>query len=191
MRLSLANRFSSPHPEQCRTRKMLESEKPVCLIEMVCATKAWPWQLPFEINVLHGIVAAMAAAAGFKDGKIQIRFVNDTEMANINGACLGCSGPTNVITFPGEAEERGIAVSLDCLHREALLYGQNPSEHLVRLLAHGFGHLGDYDHGEQLDAIQKACEGAAMRMQEIGSGINPSERALKESAHVLSRETDI
>ena len=103
----------------------------------------------------------MAEAAGC--AHIQVRLVNDAEIARINAVCLGCAGPTNVITFPAaDNEPGGIAVSLDCLRREALVYGQDPAEHLIRLLAHGFGHLGGIEHGEALDAIQEACQAAAL-----------------------------
>ena len=39
------------------------------------------------------------------------------------------------------------------LHRATLLYGQDPEEHCLRLLAHGLGHLAGYDHGPEMDEL--------------------------------------
>lgn len=75
---------------------------------------------------------------------------------------LGCHGPTNVLSFPGAPGMAGaLLLSLDTLERECLLYGQEPCEHLLRLLAHGMGHLAGLDHGPEMDALCVACQEAA------------------------------
>ncbi len=126
--------------------------------QIVCDAICWPWQLPFEKNQLKSILGAMAQSAGISGRRVQLRLVNDAEMGRLNAAFAGCRGPTNVLTFPCQSEDGGsIAIALDSLLREALIYGQSGEEHFLRLLAHGFGHLGDYEHGEELDRIQAAC----------------------------------
>ena len=52
--------------------------------------------------------------------------------------------------------------SLDTLRRECLLYGQEPAEHALRLLAHGMAHLCGLDHGEQMDMASQIFMDAAM-----------------------------
>lgn len=126
--------------------------------QIICDAICWPWQLPFDKNQLKSILGAMAQAAGLSGRPVQLRLVNDAEMGRLNAAFACCLGPTNVLTFPCQGEDGGsIAISLDCLLREALIYGQSVGVHFLRLLAHGFGHLGDYGHGEELDRIQAAC----------------------------------
>ncbi len=54
-----------------------------------------------------------------------------------------------------------MALSIDTLLRECLLYGQDPVEHTVRLLAHGLAHLTGLDHGPELDRLAALFERAA------------------------------
>lgn len=87
---------------------------------------------------------------------VELFIVRDGHMARENLRCMGCQGPTNVLSFPGDAELAGeMLLSADALYRECLLYGQPPAVHLLRLLAHGMGHLQGLDHGPEMDAC---CE---------------------------------
>lgn len=101
------------------------------------------------------------------DGRdVEVRLVGDREMAELNLRFLGCFGPTNVLSFPaGEGDEElgQIVLSVDTLAREVFLYGQNPQEHMVRLLAHAFLHLAGFDHGELMDGLTE------MAVAEVGS----------------------
>lgn len=62
----------------------------------------------------------------------------------------------------GEAnQEQGpylgeIVLSVDTLAREVRLYGQEPREHQVRLLAHATLHLAGLDHGPEMEAMTEA-----------------------------------
>lgn len=72
-------------------------------------------------------------------------------MADYNLRYMGCHGPTNVLSFPIDEQIAGpededvpvqlgsLVFSVDTLHRETLLYGQDPEEHCLRLLATGSG----------------------------------------------------
>lgn len=104
----------------------------------------------------------MAEAAQLSEACIEINLVVDSQIAALNISYLDCAGPTNVITFPCEDGEGSIFISLDCLRREAFLYGQKPAFHFITLLAHGFGHLGNYEHGALMRKIESACIAAAM-----------------------------
>jgi probable rRNA maturation factor len=48
-----------------------------------------------------------------------------------------------------------LALSLPTLAREAFLYGQDPAEHMLRLLSHGLLHLAGFDHGPAMDAASQ------------------------------------
>jgi probable rRNA maturation factor len=115
---------------------------------------------------------------GLSGSCFDLHLVDDADIAKRNAAFMGCVGPTNVLSFPAGSrnaeetdvadmadvadvlEEQGqdhwlgeIVLSVDTLEREAFLYGQQPREHLVRLLAHAVLHLAGHDHGEIMDAL--------------------------------------
>ena len=76
----------------------------------------------------------------------------DGDIAEVNARNLGCSGPTNILSFPGEGRSLGtLFLSADTLEREAVLYGQDTELHARRLLAHGMGHIMGFDHGPDMD----------------------------------------
>ncbi|WP_239061032.1 rRNA maturation RNase YbeY [Desulfovibrio sp. JC022] len=97
-------------------------------------------------------------AAGFD---FDLKIVNDAAIAEVNEEFLGCVGPTNVLSFPfsetPDLEENSflgeIVLSVDTLVRETRLYGQQPEEHTVRLLAHAMLHLAGYDHGPEMYSL--------------------------------------
>ncbi|WP_081678653.1 rRNA maturation RNase YbeY [Desulfocurvibacter africanus] len=111
---------------------------------------------------------------GLSGCSFDLHLVDDADIARRNAAFMGCVGPTNVLSFPaGSGDTKGtdvadvadvfeegqdhwlgeIVLSVDTLEREAFLYGQQPREHLVRLLAHAVLHLAGHDHGEIMDAL--------------------------------------
>lgn len=117
------------------------------------------------------------SAAGRPLQAVELYLIDDAAMAVANARHMGCSGPTNVLSFPGAAgpaQEPGVAgaagsrmagtllLSLDTLERECLFYGQEPAGHLLRLLAHGMGHLAGLDHGPEMEALCAACQEAAV-----------------------------
>lgn len=86
----------------------------------------------------------------------------DGDIAEVNSRNLGCTGPTNILSFPGEEGELGtLFLSADTLERESVLYGQNVSVHARRLLAHGMGHIMGFDHSPEMDAfcawLEESC----------------------------------
>ena len=103
--------------------------------------------------------AAPRAAEEFQvPAEVELFLLDDAAIADANARHLGCTGPTNILSFPGGADAPGVLLlSLDTLRRECLLYGQDPSEHAVRLLAHGMGHLCGLDHGPAMDALCEGC----------------------------------
>ena len=116
--------------------------------------------LPLSRTELVPLVKRVLAAIGAADADVEVRLVDDGEMAHLNTDFLGLPGPTNVLAFPAEDPEHPkylgeIALSVDTLSREADLYGQPPEEHFVRLLAHGLLHLAGYDHGPLMEEMNE------------------------------------
>lgn len=123
------------------------------------------WQSPLDPRQLQLVLSSMCAAAALSgrplDG-VHLHLISDAAMAAANAGHLGCTGPTNVLSFPGAPGMGGsLLLSLDTLDRECLLYGQEPAKHLLRLLAHGMAHLAGLDHGPEMDALCAALEQAA------------------------------
>ena len=83
----------------------------------------------------------------------------DAAVAALNAERLGCTGPTNILSFPGSPGELGeLFLSAETLERECVLYGQEPRRHAVRLLAHGMGHIMGFDHGADMYAFCEELE---------------------------------
>lgn len=120
------------------------------------------WLLPLTRREIQAALSAMLACSPQPEHPVEVYVVRDGSMAHHNQRCLGCTGPTNVLSFPACPSESlaasldaaypaTIVLSADTLNRECFLYGQNPREHLLRLLAHGMGHVMGLDHGPDMD----------------------------------------
>lgn len=93
---------------------------------------------------------------------ILLIIAGDGEIAQVNQRNLFCSGPTNILSFPGDHGELGtLFLSADTLERESILYGQDVRVHARRLLAHGMGHITGFDHGPAMDEfcsyLEESC----------------------------------
>lgn len=122
---------------------------------------------------------------------LELTLLDDRAMENLHRESLGCEGPTNILAFPagtysalkpnipgpacrhplptgfpGGKDQSvflgSLALSVDTLHRECFLYGQDAREHCIRLLAHGLAHLLGYDHGPAMWAVTDQFEDAAL-----------------------------
>ena len=98
---------------------------------------------------------------------LELIVTDDGGSETCNREHLGLSGPTNILSFPlsaeaGRARASGsLILSAATLRRESLLYGQEPAEHAIRLLAHGLAHLAGLEHGPEM---WSACA----RLEEAG-----------------------
>ncbi len=123
------------------------------------------WKSPLCPRELARVLECMLDAVDAPDPMVvELSLVGDAAMAEANARFLGCSGPTNILSFPAASDRDQPALlqlSLDTLRRECLLYKQAPVEHQLRLLAHGTAHLLGHDHGEAMDALEDAAFAAA------------------------------
>lgn len=154
------------------------------------------WMVPLYTREISEIILAMLQtikkpkmreAISSQRFLLEILFVSDAEISEINETSMGCSGPTNVLSFPTSSsylEESVQEYSLltkntmkqslpelgtlifapKTLLRECFLYGQLPREHFIRLLAHGLVHLLGYDHGETMDTLCATMEQKALTL---------------------------
>lgn len=118
------------------------------------------WLMPAGKSQLADMLLAMAQAV--RQSAPELWLVCDRQSAQLNRRFLGCVGPTNIITFPG-SDGGSLFLAVETLLREAALYQQGREEYLLRLLAHGFGHLAGLDHGPAHAQIEARAFAAAAR----------------------------
>ena len=124
-------------------------------LRFVCPAGA---RLPFHPREIRRLVLHMLHTLAPQGADVELVFVRDAEIMDLNRRYLDLWGPTNCLAFPdagrpGALPGGSLFISLDTLYRECLLYGQAPAVHLGRLLAHGLAHLAGFDHGEGMDAM--------------------------------------
>lgn len=115
-------------------------------------------RFPLARREVLALVDTLLLVLGLRGCRLSLTLVDDAGVAALNAKFLGCKGPTNILSFPegdpDRPEELGaLFLSVETLAREAFLYGQDPQEHLARLLAHGILHLAGHDHGVEMDTL--------------------------------------
>lgn len=116
--------------------------------------------LPVSRRELATIADRILKMLDLPSAGVEIRLMGDQEMAELNHSSFGVHAPTNVLSFP---EQEGvsfghdvlglIALSVETLDREIFLYGQDPREHVIRLLAHSILHLSGLEHGHRMERL--------------------------------------
>ena len=129
------------------------------------------WLMPLAACELRIVCAAMLDAAGASGtGRagvcVDLALLDDAGMEALHVKHFGCPGPTNILAFPDPTRRSlgHLALSVDTLDRECFLYGQEPQEHCVRLLAHGLAHLLGHDHGPAMSALAERMERAGLHL---------------------------
>lgn len=125
--------------------------------------------LPVSGSELRRVTMDILAVMGLHGAGLELVCVDDAEMAEYNRKFMGCPGPTNVLSFPaGDGDDAlgQIVLSVETLGREAVLYGQDPEEHLVRLMVHAILHLTGMEHGPVMDSATEAILEELFRKRE-------------------------
>jgi probable rRNA maturation factor len=131
--------------------------------------------LPLNRTELLPLLIYILEFLGLQDKDLYLQCVDDKKIAAVNEKFLGCTGPTNILSFPASPEESAtvlgeLILSIDTLTREIHLYGQDPMEHLVRLLTHGTLHLAGYDHGETMYSLTEMVVDGRYGHEEMTAG---------------------
>lgn len=136
--------------------------------------------LPLGRPDLLRVLESMLHALGLEHCSLDLELATDARVSRLNQEFLGCSGPTNVLSFPARDFFQGVAddetngkdaeeylgqliLAPETLRREAFLYGQPLELHTLRLLAHGLTHLAGHDHGPLMDALTAEALEAGLR----------------------------
>ena len=120
------------------------------------------WRLPLDARELARVLGSFCRTIAAQERplpeRLVLRLADDGVIADANARLMGCAGPTNILTFPGDGSLPGeLLLSLDTWERECRLYRQPPLSHLLRLLAHGMAHMTGLDHGPEMAALEQLC----------------------------------
>jgi len=142
---------------------MLRPAPPIVTI----AIRAKPWRGAVPDLRRRARSAALAALRGANRAEpmtsVELSFVDDAAIAQLNQAWRGKVGPTNVLSFPapagattpGQPRSLGdvILAAETCLD-EAARDGKTPGDHVSHLVVHGVLHLLGFDHVKARDATK-------------------------------------
>jgi probable rRNA maturation factor len=97
------------------------------------------------------------AALGRAGASVEIRFVDDDEIRQLNRAWRGIGRRTDVLAFPVETPELGglvgeVVISADAALRQARRLGVPVAAEVALLVTHGVLHLVGYDDRDPLEA---------------------------------------
>ncbi len=111
----------------------------------------------FKISFNLGKVAEAAfSVLGDKKGEIELAFVNEKEMQELNLKYRGQDKATDVLSFVVDTRPLmgQIVICYTKAKEQAKLYGESLKEEIQRLLVHGLVHLYGYDHENKADEVR-------------------------------------
>ncbi len=116
-------------------------------------------RIPLQDAVLARFLTSVRRELKLSRREVTVCFVDDREIARLNGKFRGKPKPTDVLSFPAkgtgasdfanadEAKLLGdIAISPQAARRNAKLFGRTLDEEIRILILHGVLHLAGYDH---------------------------------------------
>lgn len=122
-------------------------------------------EMPLDSGRLRTYAEDVLGRNGVADGEVNIVFIDDTFMAQLNESYRGRTGTTDVLSFNlTDAFTDGlngeIYVSLPRARAQAEEIGVPFPEEVVRLVTHGLLHLAGYVHdtSEQYEAMTQKTE---------------------------------
>lgn len=133
--------------------------------------EAGDWSATDEECVRQAAAQAYGTLRGRAPAELSVVLTDDAQIADLNKAWRGRSGPTNVLSFPAaempaaEAALLGdVVLARDTIVREAEAQGKSFVDHLAHLIIHGVLHLLGHDHEDEAEA--EAMEALERRILE-------------------------
>ncbi|WP_430437533.1 rRNA maturation RNase YbeY [Oceanibaculum nanhaiense] len=129
------------------------------------ADPAWQAAVPGLEGLVERAALAALAEAGAPDGpaELAVRLTDDAELQALNRQYRGKDRPTNVLSFPGDADDAlpgepaplgDLALAYGTVAREASEQGKSLADHLSHLIVHGTLHVLGYDHETEAEAAE-------------------------------------
>lgn len=117
--------------------------------------------LPLDATIIQSYVAETMGSHGAAGFDVNIVFIGDQEMTELNENYKKRRGTTNVLSFnlsedANESVEGEVYVSLEQARKQASEYGVSYEEEIIRLVTHGVLHLIDWTH--ENDEAQRSME---------------------------------
>ncbi len=155
------------------------------LVQVGWAAQFKEKELPLAPKHLQTVTAGFLKKLGLAGGALEVWLDSDAGIAQLNQTGRGYAKPTDVLSWrywdvsPKQCAEEGcllgeVAISLETAHRQAIRYGWDWQEELLRILAHGCTHVGGYDHQEPSEAeLMQAQENSLLQAIGLKLIINP------------------
>jgi probable rRNA maturation factor len=134
-------------------------------IDLAEPCAAWRQALPDVERLCREAALAAIAATGVQlgDAELSLVLTDNSEIHELNRRWRGKDAPTNVLSFPAEAERPApdaplllgdIVLAFETVAREARTQGKRLDQHLTHLVVHGVLHLLGYDHEVEPEALR-------------------------------------
>lgn len=131
------------------------------VVDIDTASPLWAQQPEAETTVRTAIAAAAQGVPA--TGEVSVLLTDDAAVRLLNRDWRGIDKPTNVLSFPHQADPGpfaligDIAIAYETLARESVAEDKPFLHHLAHLAVHGFLHLMGYDHetDSQADAMEQ------------------------------------
>ena len=131
-------------------------------IDVVIASTRWT-KVPRAARLVRRTIAA-AAPARARKAEVSVTLTSNRAIRALNRRWRGHDKPTNVLSFPAPAPQRGaprhlgdIVIAYETTAAEARAERKPFEHHLAHLAVHGFLHLLGYDHEShpQAEAMER------------------------------------
>jgi probable rRNA maturation factor len=113
---------------------------------------------PVDVERWSGLATAVLEDEG-ADGELNLLFVDETAMADLNVEHMGHPGPTDVLSFPIDGADAGpdgllgdVVVCPAVARRQAPEHAGTYEDELALLVVHGVLHVLGHDHAEPAEA---------------------------------------
>lgn len=87
--------------------------------------------------------------------ELSFAFIKVDEMQKLNKEYRGKDYPTDILSFPLSDTSGEILICKEVAKEKSKDFDMSPEDYLVFLIIHGLLHLKGYDHGEEMESLEK------------------------------------
>ncbi len=122
---------------------------------------------PVDLDSIGAFAERMLNSLGKRESDINIVFIGDNKMSELNEVYKKRTGTTDVLSFTLSDEntdtiEGEVYISLEQALRQAAEFGVSCIEELIRLVTHGLLHLTGWTHGNDEDMKSMTAQTEAL-----------------------------
>ena len=113
-----------------------------------------------DLDPLLAVARETMTGEGVPDAELSLSFVTEAEIADLHQRYLGETGPTDVLSFPLDEDDRdedGVRLLGDVVIAPSVAARNNPGDlaaELRLLVVHGILHLLGHDHTDEADRAE-------------------------------------